>query len=173
MPEPSPSPLSTICGWLFLLAGLALVMAAIVVPAEQELRGLQARVDALQGQHARLLERIAVHQRFLDDLDGGDETLMLRVADMQMNRTGEGTLVLRDPGAAGTPLEWLSRRSQTAVPISLHESPASFLTRWTQGRGRLWIAAVGSFCVFVGLIWGPVVPSRSSAACGPVAATAR
>ena len=173
MANSSPSPLSAACGWLFLLAGLALVTAAIVVPAEQELRGLQDRVEVLQEQHARLLDRLAVHQRFLDDLDGGDTDLLRRVADMQMNRTAEGTLVLRDPGAAGTPLEWLSRRSQIAVPIRLDESRASLLARWTAGRGRLWTAAVGSFCVFVGLIWGPIAPSRSSAATGPVPAAAR
>ncbi len=142
-------------GWLFLLAGSALLWAAIVLPAKQELISLQERLQFIQNEYAHSTNRIDQYQSFLNALTNRDPELMERIVRMQTSGAINGDYVVFDPNAAKTPLDWLKRRT-VQQPVAVHsQKPPSVLEQATAEDRRLWVAGFGGLIVFVGLVQGP------------------
>ena len=128
-------------GWLFLLAGSALLWAAIVLPANQELAHLQDRLKIIQLDHEHISKRIDQYQTFFDLIANRDPD-------------SNGDFVVFDPNAAKTPLQWLERRTARMPTVVKSPDQHSILENLTAGDQRLWVAGFGGLIVFIGLVQG-------------------
>lgn len=145
-------------GWLFLVAGLVLIAAVVLIPARRETQYAQhllARAQAVQNHRA---ERIQRYEEYLHNIDKGDEATLRALAAVQLNKAPDGTQVL-------IPGEPISERSASVFPalepppMQLPDDPRpapndrSTLERWaTQDPTRLWLGALGILLVLIGLI---------------------
>ncbi len=139
-------------GWLYLVSGLVLTVAAIVLPAHQDLAVLKEKRVAIVEDTADLQHQIIVHQMFLDDLGQQDVALHDRMVQMQFNQSPSGTPVVIDRAASKTPLDWVAQRARRDRAVQLDQPRQSILSKMTTGRNRLWLAGVGVFVIFIGLI---------------------
>ena len=142
-------------GWLYLISGLVLTVAAIVLPAHQDLAVLQQKRAVIAEDYADLNRQIAVHQTFLDDLMAEDPKLQDRIVQMQFNQAATGTPVVIDRAAAKTPLDWVAQRARQTRAVDITMPRDSILTTLTKGRNRLWLAGAGVFVIFIGLVISP------------------
>lgn len=86
-------------GWLFVVAGTALIGAALLIPAADDLaeaRFLRDRAMAIE-QHR--LERLSRHEEFLEGLEAKDQTLALSLAASQLNQIPADRTPLPQPTA--------------------------------------------------------------------------
>ena len=139
-------------GWFYLVSGLVLTVASIVLPAHQDLAVLKEKRAAILEDTADLQHQIIVHQEFLNDLNRQDSTLQERMVQMQFNQPPSGTPVVIDRAASKTPLDWVAQRARRDRAIYLEEPRQSLLSRMTSGKNRLWLAGAGVFVIFIGLI---------------------
>ncbi len=152
-PAPPRGPLLD-AGWLFLLAGLALLIATALLPAQRDAaraRHALAQASAIEDHR---LERMRRYQEYLDALKRGDEATVRALAAVQLNQAPEGTALLADGGE-------LSGRSASVFPALepppvtlpvLRENPSLLETWATDDRARLWLIAGGGFLVLIGLL---------------------
>jgi len=144
--------LRTSFGWIYLISGLTLTVAAIVLPAHHDLDILKQKKAAIVEDTADLQHQIIVHQTFLEDLKRQDPVLRERVIQMQFNQQPTGATVVIDRAASKTPLDWIAQRARQERVVYLEEPKNSFLAMMTNGKNRLWLAGAGVFIIFVGLI---------------------
>jgi len=142
-------------GWFYLVSGLVLTIAAIVLPAHQDLAELEQKRLAIADDYADLNHQIAIHQSFLDDLSQNHLKLRERMIEMQFNQSATGTPVVIDRSAAKTPLEWVAQRARQTRVLDVEEPRDSILTILSKGRNRLWLAGSGVFVIFIGLVMSP------------------
>jgi len=141
-------------GWLFLLSGLAIMCAAVLIPAHDDLaltRFERDRARAIESWHAQRVENYA---EYLDALRDGDETLVLSLAAMQLNMIPVGSTPLvtsvRPQATSASVFPELEPRFTAPPPPQFYESK---LRRWaTDGRHRLWMIAGGAMAVLFGLL---------------------
>ena len=139
-------------GWFYLVSGLLLTVAAIVLPAHQDLAVLKEKRAAIVDDTDDLQHQIMVHQAFLNDLNSLDSMLQERMIQMQFNQPPSGTPVVIDRAASKTPLDWVAQRARRDRAIYLEEPRQSILSKMTTGKNRLWLAGAGVFIIFIGLI---------------------
>ncbi|MFG0291646.1 MAG: hypothetical protein ACF8MJ_00665 [Phycisphaerales bacterium JB050] len=148
-------------GWLFLLSGLAVMCAAVLIPAHDDLALTQYERDrarAIETWHASRVENYA---KYLDALREGDETLVMSLAAMQLNLIPANSTPLvtsvRPQGRSASVFPDLEPTFVQPKPPEFYDST---LRRWaTDGRSRLWMIAGGAMLVLFGLL----PPSRSQA----------
>ena len=141
-------------GWLFLLAGLALLIATVLIPAQRDVAKARHNLAQAAAIEDNRLERMRRYQEYLDALKRGDEATVRALAAVQLNQAPEGTALLTQTGELGT-------RSASVFP-SLEPPPVearawrenpSLLEKWaTDDRTRLWLIAGGGFLVLIGLL---------------------
>ena len=137
---------------IYLVCGIILTAAAIILPAHQVLLELESKRDFIIFDRNDLHYQIEVYQSFLDELDEGNNALQQRIAEMQFNLPPSGTPVVIDRSASQTPLDWVAKRSRRTRALDATPQQSSLLSSIVQGRGRLWLIACGAFLIFVGLI---------------------
>lgn len=137
---------------IYLVCGIILCAAAIILPAHQDLLELESKRDSIRYDRNDLHNQIDVYQSFLDELDEGSMTLQQRIVEMQFNTPPNGTPVVIDRSASQTPLDWVAKRSMTIRALDATPQQSSLLSSIVQGRGRLWLIACGAFMIFVGLV---------------------
>ena len=147
-------------GWLFVMAGLAMCAAVIIIPAEHSLQAMRQQVGQLKEEESLLAARLSAHASFLDELRRGEPALVRRLAAAQLNLVPEGERpVLLVRSASVSVEDWIERtvRDETAAS----PRPArSVLAMLTEGPQRLWVLGGSILSVFIGLLIGPSV-SRS------------
>ncbi len=155
-PQHAPRPLFQFDpGWLYLLPGLALCLAAVLIPAQEDLRQLELQRDQLKldAQHAQL--RLKAHADFLSALDQDDPGLYRRLIATQLNLIpAEDTPVLMVATDSAAVTDWIDQ----TVPVrpSLERvGPESRLSRLTTGSSRLWLLAGAMMCLCLGLVLSP------------------
>lgn len=140
--------------WLFLLAGLALVASAVLIPAFDDLTQARHHRDRAVAMEAYRNERLANYTGYLGALDARDETLMRSLAASQLNLTPRGTELLVLParsGGAGSDV--FAQLDPVYTPPEPPTKVGSTLERWAmQPRTRLWVIAFGALCVLVGIL---------------------
>lgn len=149
-------------GWPFVLAGLALLVAAILIPAQRELHELRVEARKAEVQENRTYARLMAYDRFLSDLRAGDPQLVRRLAIAQLNLVpiGEESLLLT-PGMNQTVAQWIDESVpplDEAIARIDAETPAypdTLLARFALGPNRLWLIAGSVFLLFVGLLLSP------------------
>ncbi len=141
-------------GWLFLLCGLAIMCAAVLIPAHDDLALTQYERDrarAIESWHAARVENYA---QYLDALRDGDETLVLSLAAMQLNLIPANSTPLvtsvRPQGRSASVFPDLEPTFVQPQPPEFYDSK---LRRWaTDGKSRLWMIAGGAMLVLFGLL---------------------
>lgn len=143
-------------GWLFLIAGLALIISSVLVPASYDLWVMRSQQKQLAAQERENDLRLQAYARFLSDLDSRDPQLVRRLAASQLNRIPKGeSPVLLAASANRTPIEWVDASVQP-VTAQITPFPDSLLSRLTLGRKALWVAGGGVMFMFLGLLLAPV-----------------
>jgi len=141
-------------GWLFLLAGLAILAATVLIPAHDDLRRAEHVRDIALTQEAMHRERLDRHQIYLDALERGDPRLARSLAASQLNLVPVDHRPMRDidrglPASASI-FGALEPKPRPA-PVLHHVD--SLLDRLVLNPStRLWILSAGVVCLLVGLL---------------------
>lgn len=157
--RPPPSPLVRTlarvdAGWLFLIAGTALISATLLIAAADDLSAAnfqRRRALAAEAVHQERLER---HAAFLDAVSRGDESVVRTLAATQLRMTASGREPLSLAGPTRVDASVFPGLEPPPVePIGTRARPNSLLGRWATGeRSRLWLLAAGASMVFIGLL---------------------
>lgn len=141
---PSPS-------WLFLLAGLGLLGATVLLPAQGDLRIAQWQRDRALSAEAQQNERLYRHQRYLAAVVSNDPTVVRSLTLTQLRRLPPGRAPLLDaaiPDADVLP----ALEPPEAQPPAPPEA-RSTLERLTSSRKhRPWLITIAAVMLFIGLL---------------------
>jgi hypothetical protein len=151
-------------GWLFLIAGAAVVACTVLIPAQRSLDNAGWERDRAKAIENHRVERLERYAAYLDALNRGDESVLLSLAATQLNMSPEDRVPLTQPddpsltsASVFPPLE--------PPPLDLPPRPEkaktpSLLERLTIGdTSRLWLMALGLIC----MVWG-LLPAASAVA---------
>lgn len=165
-PASAPTPLFRFDpGWPFVIAGLALIVSAVLIPAQRELHELEQKRSIQQANEQRAQEELLAYQQFLADIERNDERLLERLVRAQLNRMPKGERPLLLMGSADdTVPQWIEASVDVPEPRTT-EYPDTLLSRIATGPRRLWVLATGAFLVFMGVMFAPTTmasrrPSR-------------
>ncbi len=141
-------------GWLFLLAGVALLFVTVLIPAQADLAEARWQRDRALAIEAQRKERLFKHERYLAALESREPAVVRALAASQLNLVPASRASLLRPidptidDASVFP-------SLEPAPITLPdlEQVDSRLARWARGEhSRLWLIAAGSMLVMIGLL---------------------
>jgi len=141
-------------GWLFLAAGVIIMGATIVIPAQDNLAEARWQRERALAQERRRQERIENYERYLKALDAGDEQLVLSLAATELNLIPADREPL--PGMPRPQPDSATIFSALEPPVihwNERPRPDSILYRWTtDDRKRLWLIAGGALACLLGLL---------------------
>jgi len=148
-------------GWLFILAGLVMCAAMILIPAQGDRDDLRQELRAMHRKDALIAARLRAHAEFLDELDREEPQLIRRLAASQLNLIPQG----HQPVLLSTaPQRSVVDLIDSTVRVGDAEEggcPTSRLAELATGPPSLWVLGGSVLCLLVGLVLGP---SRESAA---------
>jgi len=152
-------------GWLFILAGGAMISAMVLIPAADNLTQLQGRRDHLQARVNAETRRLEAYGSFYDALNREDPMLVRRLAASELNlipddaepvamleETGDGLDASIDGWIERTLDEPGVEYGGVAGGEARGEPRVTVLRRLASGGSRLWIMIAGVAAVFVGLL---------------------
>lgn len=142
-------------GWLFLISGLCLLAATVLLPALDELHHARWLRDRARIIEEHRIQRLARHEEFLGALERRDEGLLISLAATQLNqiptdRTPLGGNVGANSGDAASVFPALE-----PDPIALPEQQRvdTTLHRLATGRDtRLWMLGISVVLIVIGLL---------------------
>lgn len=152
-------------GWLFIAAGMGILAAVVLIPAKESLDKARWQRDRALAVEKHRQERITRYEEYLAALDEQNPSLVLSLAESQLNQIPADRNVV--PGAGGHLLG--SRSQDLSVFPSLEPPPLelpeyhpvdSTLSRLvTSPKTRGWMILGGAVSVLVGLLpasrgWG-------------------
>jgi hypothetical protein len=150
-------------GWLFLLAGVVILAATVLIPAKDDLDEARFYLDrALLVERHRLL-RLEKYVSYLDALSRNDEGTVMALAAMQLNQTPDGNVLLVPTGDGSIPSQSVFAQLEPSVlNLPTRQVERSILERWCMGgTPRLILTAIGAMFVLIGLL-PPTIPSRTT-----------
>ncbi|MBX3322527.1 MAG: hypothetical protein KF757_06010 [Phycisphaeraceae bacterium] len=141
-------------GWLYLLAGLGLLSASALIPAQKDLADARWRRDtALQLEQHRL-DRLERYHAYRDSLKQGDPNLTQSLAASQLGLVPSGQTPLTS--ASMPALRHASIFHELEPPpieVVTPTSRVSMLQRLVTARdSRLWIIAAAAICLLFGAL---------------------
>ena len=144
-------------GWPFVISGLALIVSAVLIPAQRELHDLEQRLEVHRAYEARAQAEIVAYRQFMVDLanDSTNERLLERLVRAQLNKMpkDERPLLLM-PTANETVPTWIESSVTVEIPKPTPYTD-TLLSRIASGPRRLWVLATGAFLVFLGVMFAP------------------
>jgi len=150
-------------GWFFVLSGLVICAACVLLPSREPIRELMQQRNRLAAERNYIVARLEAHARFMDRLDADDETLVRRLAASQLNVVPVSERpVLVNIASPAAVTDWIDASvapPDTALPSLPRQSR---LAAAATGPNRLLFLASGALCLFVGLILGPDRPKSSA-----------
>ena len=144
-------------GWLFVIAGLAFIVAGVLIPAQRELHDLEQKLAVHRAFEKRTAKQIEAYESFLEQINAAtpDEALVRRLAASQLNRMPKDAVpLLESPTLNDTVPEWIEASVDVKIPTPV-PNPDTILSRLATGPKRIWVLAMGAFLVFVGLMLAP------------------
>jgi hypothetical protein len=142
-------------GWPFVIAGLALIVSAVLIPAQRDLHELEQKRSIQQANETRAQEQLLAYQQFLSDIERDDPRLLERLVRAQLNKMPKGERPLLLMGSADdTVPQWIEASVDVPVP-EMVPYPDTLLSRLATGPRRLWVLATGAFLVFMGVMFAP------------------
>lgn len=145
-------------GWLFLIPGLVVLCATIVIPAFDDVADAQWKRDRVLAIEKHRLERLHNYIDYLDAVERADESVALSLVASQLNMVPEQSQLIAPP-------EDPARTSASVFPdlepnpVMLPEAPPkrerSLLARLaTSESTRLWMIVGSAICILIGLLPG-------------------
>ncbi len=140
-------------GWLYVMAGLAVCGAALLVPAQQDLAAVEAQQLQMAAHESLSTRRMVAYDRVLQGLLDKDPDLMGRVATSQLNLLPEGDVpVLLDTSSDETVVDqWVRDATRQEIVAPMVERQ-TLLSRLSSGPYRSLLIASGVFCLFMGIM---------------------
>jgi len=148
-------------GWLFLLAGVALLASTVLIPAQRDLEEARFYLKRAQIAEEHRLARMSNYASYLGMVADPDEQTLTNLVATQLNKAPQGmTLLASDSAGSGTQKKKPAADVYASLeppPLVLPEKPErgepSRLERWaTEDSSRLWLIAAGVMCVLVGIL---------------------
>lgn len=164
--RPRPGPILLRCpdpGWLFLIAGLAMIASAVLIPASEALKEARYARDRTLVTEAHRIARLDKHRAYLEALDERQPALIAQLKAIQLNQYPEGMRPLGeldlDPGRASASVFGMLEPPLPEMPAEpRHRAERSMLADLATGDpSRLWVIAGGGLCVLLGVL----PPSRA------------
>lgn len=142
-------------GWLFVVGGLVLCVAGILLPAQRDLEDLRRQRAQLRHEEATLQGQLAARGAFLQELDRRQPALIRRLAASQLNLVPQGEEpVLLSSSLNEDIIGWVDATAQTP-PTEPSRRANSTLSRLMTGRYRIWLLTAGVVSAFLGLLLDP------------------
>lgn len=139
-------------GWLFLLAGLGLIAAAVLVPAGDALDEARWQRDRAHVVEQHREQRLARHAQYLAALERGDEPLIRSLVATQLNLTEPGRMLLTRSSSLPEASVFPGIEPESPI-LPGRAAPRSALRRiMADPTTRLWAAALGVLSVVIGLL---------------------
>jgi len=152
--------------WLFLIAGLLLVSAAMLVPAWRDIEQVRADRDRVAAAAEVEARTLAATRAVLESLESGDASVADRLVAWQLNLLPEGDRAVAREVHAGGVLGWIDA-SVAPVPPPGDTAAETPLETLVSGPARLWVLGAGGLMIFGGIIGGgdrrtadPQVPGK-------------
>ena len=141
-------------GWLFLLAGLGLLAATVLIPAAEDLAEARNARDTALVLESLHEERFRRHAEYLDAVEARDPVVMRQLAARQFNRVpADARPIIGAVVPASLPATVFSQLEPDPVPAPILDRSASTLSKLATGeRSRLWLIAIGAVLVLVGIM---------------------
>ena len=158
-------------GWLFVVGGLVLCVAGILLPAQRDLDDLRRQRAELRHEETILEGRLAARSVFLQELDRHQPALIRRLAASQLNLVRQGEEpVLVSASFNEDIISWVDATVQSPAIEPIRRANST-LSRLMNGRYRLWLLTAGVVSAFLGLLLDPsltrirkkIVPAGPSA----------
>lgn len=145
-------------GWGFLLAGLAALAAAVLIPAQLDLVEAEHQRNRALVYEALHTERLERHQAFLNALDQGDPILLRALAASQLNLIPVGLQQLGDVPTAEPASVFAHLEPPPAAAPKRPRLDSRLARLATHRTTRLLLIVGGAIAVFIALL----PPSRSA-----------
>ena len=142
-------------GWLFVVGGLVLCVAGILLPAERDLDDLRRQRAQLRHEETILQGRLAARGAFLQELDQRQPALIRRLAASQLNLVPRGEEpVLVSSSLNDDIISWVDATVQATPAEEIHRANSA-LSWLMNSRYRLWLLTAGVVSAFLGLLLDP------------------
>jgi len=151
-PRPLLAPIDP--GYLFLIAGLALLASAALIPAQQDLADARWRRDAALAHEHTHNQRLARYQHYLDALERTDPTVVESLAISQLNILPERAEPIATTPANQTDAASIFRSLEpapTKVPEP-HQRQSTLASLVTDRNARLWVIAFAAICILYSVL---------------------
>lgn len=141
-------------GWLFIVAGVAIVAASVLIPARQDVVRAQWQRDRAIASERFHAERLGNYSTYLDAVHRHDPTVVVSLAATQLNLIPAGKQVMLSPGDLSLPpADVFAQLEPTFTDVPAPTPPRSLLQKWsTDPRTAPWLMAVGGLFVLIGLL---------------------
>lgn len=152
-PRAAPAPLLD-AGWLFLVAGLALLGATILIPAADDLSYSKFLRDRALLIESHRQQRISRYEEFLHALEERNPTLLrsLAVSQLGLVPATQAPLLPVDGGSTSN-VSVFPGLEPPELRLPEYRPVDSLLARWTRDdRARLWLILCGAVLVLIGLL---------------------
>lgn len=158
--NPSPPPPIALFdpGWLFLLVGVAVLGATVLIPAADELAEVRLQRDRALALEKHRADRIARYSGYLTSLEAEEPSLIKALAQSQLNQIPQGrSLIIEQPAPlVGGAIQSASVFTDLEPPppkLPERVRVGSLLQRLATGDlSRPWLIAGGALCLLVGLL---------------------
>jgi hypothetical protein len=157
-PAPPPPPIAFLDpGWLYLLAGLALLAATVLIPAMDDLEDVRIERDRMMAIERHRGERITRYRDYLDALQRQEPSLVMALAASQLNLIPQGrTIALQTPDLLAAPQRAgliFASLEPPGLRLPERRSTGSLLERLSGSDFiRPWLIAGGALCLLLGLL---------------------
>jgi len=160
MPRTAAKSIDALPGWLFTVAGTALLAVVVLTPAWLDQHEATWRLGVMRAQADALARQRSNYETFAAALRADDPVLLERLALTHLNLglAGKHAVRLSEPASAGTADvgAWL------AVPqpvigrdLPAYAPPDNRLIRVATGPGRPAVLAIGLACLIGAIFYGP------------------
>lgn len=144
-------------GWLFLIAGMAVVACTVLLPAQRSLDNARWERDRAAAIERHRVERLERYAAYLDALNRSDESVLLSLAATQLNKLPEDRIPLDMPPevsmTSASVFPTLEPDPLLLPPRPERARKPSLLESLTIGNtSRLWLLAAGLVCIVWGLL---------------------
>ena len=108
-------------GWLFTVAGLAIIMAAALLPTDRDLYAMREQLRAMEAKEAWNDQRLQAYASFQKEFAERDPALMRRLAASQLNLMPQGEQpLLMATSIEHTVSDWIEA---TVPPVEFEPVP--------------------------------------------------
>jgi hypothetical protein len=140
-------------GWLFLIAGMALLGATVLIPAGEDLDEARWLRDRALRVESHRQQRLTRYEEYFAALLERDPALVQSLAASQLNQIPVGQAAMPGFSPMRASASVFPALEPPVLKLPEREVERSALAKLATGeRSRLWLIAAGSLCVLVGLL---------------------